>query len=327
MRPVMCSRIKSGFTLSVVDTPGLVEAGSVNDQSLDLIRRKATDPLTDRATTLFGVAEVDQLIDHDCPRAAAAARFLLDKRVDAILYVDRLDNYRVDNLDRQVFRAIARAFGPKVWRIASIVLTHAQLSPPDGVSYSDFVAKRTAALQQAVRQETGLRKGDRQVPTVLVENSGRCATNSGGEKILPDGTVWLPQMVEAVVDAATSGRPPLVVDQKLIDGPDANRRGKIWIPLLLAVQASSFSLYPPFFLVLKPILKLIEKDVAAEHAKRPTWELRAERALQKEAARAAEERRAELAEEALEREAAEAAAEAEELYGEDDEEYEDDEED
>eukprot|EP00850_Spirogloea_muscicola_P021810 SM000262S09889 [mRNA] locus=s262:14082:16371:- [translate_table: standard] len=283
MRPVMCSRTKSGFTLSVVDTPGLVEAGSVNDQSLDLIRR-----------------------------------FLLDKRVDAILYVDRLDNYRVDNLDRQVFRAIARAFGPKVWRIASIVLTHAQLSPPDGVSYSDFVAKRTAALQQAVRQETGLRKGDRQVPTVLVENSGRCATNSGGEKILPDGTVWLPQMVEAVVDAATSGRPPLVVDQKLIDGPDANRRGKIWIPLLLAVQ---------FFLVLKPILKLIEKDVAAEHAKRPTWELRAERALQKEAARAAEERRAELAEEALEREAAEAAAEAEELYGEDDEEYEDNEED
>lgn len=38
-RPVMVSRTRSGFTLNVIDTPGLVEGGYVSDQSLETIRR------------------------------------------------------------------------------------------------------------------------------------------------------------------------------------------------------------------------------------------------------------------------------------------------
>lgn len=77
-----------------------------------------------------------------------------------MLYVDRLDGYRVDNLDKQVIRAIARSFGPEIWRLGLVVLTHAQLSPPDGVEYSDFVARRSAALTAAIRQEAGFKKSE-----------------------------------------------------------------------------------------------------------------------------------------------------------------------
>lgn len=38
-RPVMVSRTLAGFTLNIIDTPGLVEGGYVNDQALEIIKR------------------------------------------------------------------------------------------------------------------------------------------------------------------------------------------------------------------------------------------------------------------------------------------------
>lgn len=87
----------------------------------------------------------------------------MSKTIDVVLYVDRLDGYRVDNLDRQVIRGLARSFGPNFWRLAVIVLTHAQFSPSDGVNYTEFVEKRSAALQAAIRQEAGLKKDEKEV--------------------------------------------------------------------------------------------------------------------------------------------------------------------
>lgn len=232
MRTLMCSRVRAGFTLNIIDTPGLVEGLFVNDHALDTIRRS-----------------------------------LLNKTIDVMIYVDRLDGYRVDNLDRQVIRAISRSFGPQIWKIGLLALTHAQLSPPDGISYSDFVARRSAALQEAIHKEAGFKKTDTQVPVALVENSGRCSTNDGGEKILPGGLVWLPKLVEQVVEIAVSSIQPVVIDQKLIEGPNANQRGKIFIPIVLMLQ---------FLLVIKPIQGYIQQDVKKEKLKRPMWEIRSE---------------------------------------------------
>lgn len=39
LRPIQCARSKSGFTLNIIDTPGLVEGGCINDQALDIVRR------------------------------------------------------------------------------------------------------------------------------------------------------------------------------------------------------------------------------------------------------------------------------------------------
>lgn len=234
MRPQLVTRVHSGFSLSFIDTPSLVEAGGVNDTALSVIKR-----------SLEGVT------------------------IDVLLYVDRLDGYRVDTLDRQVIRAITEGFSPKIWRVALLVLTHGQLSqPPDGISYADFVARRAALLQDVVRQEAGLRKSEVQVPVTLAENGTRCKKNLEGEKILPDGTVWTSKLFGAIADVATGRGVPLLVDKKILDGPNHNGWGKILIPVLLALQ---------YFFVVKPLQQLIEKDVREEEEDRPTWEKRAER--------------------------------------------------
>ncbi|KAH9300495.1 hypothetical protein KI387_012078, partial [Taxus chinensis] len=259
MRPILCSRSRAGFTLNIVDTPGLVEGGFVNDHALDLIKR-----------------------------------FLTNKIIDVLLYVDRLDSYRVDNLDKQVIAAITNTFGKQIWQRGLVVLTHAQLSPPDGLSYDDFVERRSAALHDAILEAAGFKQSDIQmklmqvkplmsklpliskfssiskiplvsntwrksatliskvpliadaqrnsatlsgkIPIVLVENSGRCNTNDGGEKVLPDNTVWLPNLVRNIVEVATNDGKSIVIDKKLIEGPDANQRGKRWIPVILLFQ-------------------------------------------------------------------------------------------
>ncbi|XP_075638054.1 translocase of chloroplast 34-like [Castanea sativa] len=230
-RPVMVSRSRAGFTLNIIDTPGLIEGGYVNDQALEIIKR-----------------------------------FLLNKTIDILLYVDRLDAYRVDNLDKQIVKAITDSFGKGIWNRALVVLTHAQLSPPDGLPYEDFYSKRSEALLKVVRMGAGLKKHDKQdfaIPVVLVENSGRCNKTESDEKVLPNGTAWIPHLVKTITEVVLNGSHSIVVDKKLIEGPNPNERGKFLIPLIFALQ---------YFFVIKPIERAIKNDIAKES--RPSWEMR-----------------------------------------------------
>ncbi|KAG1330575.1 Translocase of chloroplast 34, chloroplastic [Cocos nucifera] len=207
-RPMMCSRTRAGFTLNIIDTPGLVEGGNVSEQALEIIKR-----------------------------------FLLNKTIDVLLYVDRLDAYRVDSLDLQVIKAITDTFGKRIWWRTLVVLTHAQLSPPDGLCYDDFFAKRSEALLKYIRLGARIKKQELE--------------------ILPDGTAWIPNLVEVITVVMSNGSKPITVDQKLIEGPNPNERGKFFIPLILAFQ---------YFFVVKGIQKAIKQDIAKES--KPLWELR-----------------------------------------------------
>ncbi|PON46747.1 Chloroplast protein import component [Parasponia andersonii] len=231
LRPVMVSRSRAGFTLNVIDTPGLIEGGYINDMALNNIKS-----------------------------------FLLNKTIDVLLYVDRLDAYRVDNLDREVVKAITDSFGKAIWNRALVVLTHAQLSPPDGLAYDEFFSKRSDALLKALRLGAGLKKHDVQglaIPVVLVENSGRCNKDENDEKILPTGTAWIPHLVDVITQVVLSGSKSIFVDKKLIEGPNPNNRFKSLIPLVLALQ---------YFFAIKPIEWAIKSDIAKES--RPSWETR-----------------------------------------------------
>lgn len=230
-RPVMVSRSRAGFTLNIIDTPGLIEGGYVNDQALENIKR-----------------------------------FLLSKTIDVLLYVDRLDSYRVDNLDKQVIKAITDSFGKGIWRRGLVVFTHAQLSPPDGLDYDDFLSRRSESLLKVVRLGARMKKHEFQdsiIPVALVENSGRCRTNDDGEKILPDGTAWIPNLVERITKVVSNGSKAILVDKKLIEGPNPNEKHKLLIPLILVFQ---------YFFVIKPIQRAIKGDISKQN--RPLWELR-----------------------------------------------------
>lgn len=222
-RPVLASRARAGFTLNVIDTPGLIEGGYVNTLALQLIKR-----------------------------------FLLNKTIDVLLYVDRLDAYRVDNLDGQVVKAITDSFGKEIWNRALVVLTHAQLSPPDGLKYDLFVSKRSKALLKVVSQGARLKKGDLQgasIPVMLVENSGRCHKNESDEKVLPNGVAWIPNLVSAITEVTLNGSKSIHVDKKMIEGPNPNEKGKILIPFIALLQ---------YLFIFRPIIRGIEYDIKKE---------------------------------------------------------------
>jgi len=112
-------------------------------------------------------------------------------------------------------------------------------------------------------------------------------------QILPNGTAWIPNLVQTITDVITKGGQSITVDQKLIDGPNPNNRGKIFIPLILAFQVSFgfmsflsiyflqiilkddvlplFCLFQYFF-VIRRIQAAIRNDIESES--KPLWELR-----------------------------------------------------
>ncbi|KAI4384696.1 hypothetical protein MLD38_002815 [Melastoma candidum] len=167
-----------GFTLTVINTPGLIEGGYLNDQTLEIIKR-----------------------------------FLLEKRIDVLMYVDRLDAYRVDNMDKQIISSAHTR----------------QLSPPDGLEYDVFFSRRSESLLKVVRAGAKLKKQDAwglDIPFVQVENSGRCNKNQSDEKILPNGTAWIPNPVKTIVEVVLNGSNSILVDRKLIEEPTPSGSGK-----------------------------------------------------------------------------------------------------
>lgn len=78
-----------------------------------------------------------------------------------------------------------------------------------------------------------------------------------GFQVLPNGIAWLPNLVKTITDVIMNGGKSILVDQKLIDGPNPNDRGKFFIPLILAFQVSFSSHREEYLLSGVVYLKLI----------------------------------------------------------------------
>ncbi|CAM6091765.1 unnamed protein product [Calypogeia fissa] len=124
--------------------------------------------------------------------------FIKKQSPDIVLYFDRLDMQSRDYGDLPLLRTITDTFGAAVWFNAIVVLTHASSAPPDGpnglpLSYEMFVAQRSHVVQQTIRQAAG----DMRLmnPVSLVENHRACRVNRSGERVLPNGQVWKPQLL------------------------------------------------------------------------------------------------------------------------------------
>lgn len=90
----MYSRKAAGFILNIIDTSSLMAQGGPDEVALSLL-----------------------------------SEFLSDgKKVDVVLYLDRLDLYRVESRDKQSMDALTRVLGPEIWNKACITLTRGQVS-------------------------------------------------------------------------------------------------------------------------------------------------------------------------------------------------------
>eukprot|EP00252_Welwitschia_mirabilis_P003662 TRINITY_DN1372_c0_g1_i1.p1 TRINITY_DN1372_c0_g1~~TRINITY_DN1372_c0_g1_i1.p1 ORF type:complete len:1308 (+),score=343.75 TRINITY_DN1372_c0_g1_i1:295-4218(+) len=129
---------------------------------------------------------------------ASVKKFIGKRSPDIVLYFDRLDVQNRDYSDLPLLKIITETFGAAIWFNAIIVLTHASSAPPDGangmpLSYEIFVAQRSHIVQHSIRQAAGdLRLMN---PVSLVENHQACRRNRQGERVLPNGQVWKPQLL------------------------------------------------------------------------------------------------------------------------------------
>nr|ADI46934.1 TOC34m [Volvox carteri f. nagariensis] len=155
--------------------------------------------------------------------------------IDVVLYVDRLDLYRVDPLDKAIIAAITQTFGSKVWSRTIMALTHSNLTqPPHGTSYDSFVDGRIRLLR-AVIPRGPLPFLRAPLPAVLVENSETCPINKdNGHRVLPDSTEWLVGMVSEVVDLVLARGQAYKYNPRMTSKP--SQRFRWLLPLIIAAE-------------------------------------------------------------------------------------------
>ncbi|XP_071741348.1 translocase of chloroplast 159, chloroplastic-like [Rutidosis leptorrhynchoides] len=122
---------------------------------------------------------------------------------DIVLYVDRLDSQTRDHNDVPLLKTVTTSLGPSIWKNMIVTLTHGSSAPPEGsnglpLSYEMFVTQRSHFVQQAIGQAVGdLRMMSPSLlnPVALVENHQSCRKNREGQKVLPNGQTWRPQLL------------------------------------------------------------------------------------------------------------------------------------
>ena len=122
---------------------------------------------------------------------------------DIVLYMDRLDAQTRDLNDLPMLKTITSCLGSSIWRSAIVTLTHGASAPPDGssgapLSYETYVSQRSHVVQQSIGQAVGdlrLMNPSLMNPVALVENHPSCRKNRDGQKVLPNGQSWRPQLL------------------------------------------------------------------------------------------------------------------------------------
>ncbi|XP_062201401.1 translocase of chloroplast 101, chloroplastic-like [Phragmites australis] len=200
-------------TILVLGKTGVGKSATINsifdDTRLDT---NAFDSSTRKVQEVVGMVEgvkvkvidtpglsCSSLEQHHNQKVLNSVKRLISKNPpDIVLYFDRLDMQSRDNGDVPLLQTITKVFGASVWFNAIVVLTHAASAPPDGLngiplSYEMFVTQRSHVVQQAIRQAAGdVRLMN---PVSLVENHSACRTNRAGQRVLPNGQVWKPQLL------------------------------------------------------------------------------------------------------------------------------------
>ena len=147
LTPVLAARRAAGFTLTLLDTPGLLEGDSVSARGIGIMKMALSD-----------------------------ARV----KVHAVVYLDRLDNWRVDNSDRAIFKALAENFGMDIWERTVLGFSHGQLSPSNGMPYEQYVAGRAEAMR-SIRKTLG----NQALPHAIVESGAGAPPTGVGRRCSP----------------------------------------------------------------------------------------------------------------------------------------------
>ncbi|CAD7705066.1 unnamed protein product [Ostreobium quekettii] len=118
-----------------------------------------------------------------------------------VTIIDSVGLVESDSVSDTVFEGITKTFGPQIWKHLLIGLTRSEVRNPSPYSsYDEYVNKRVSGIRAAMRRAGA--QDAASIPYALIENSSRCRKNAENEQILPNGCVWVPNLVERAVDLA-----------------------------------------------------------------------------------------------------------------------------
>lgn len=167
-------------------------------------------------------------------RMEIIAKCIKDREIDAVLYLDRLDEYAVSKVDRALIEGITRFFGPAIWSNAVLCFTRGdETSPPPGMDFYEHVAARESQVKDAIEAAGG---DSSDMSSALIENSSRCPTNADGEKIVAGDVPWVTDVFEKIVEIVLNNAPYEYSPEEAARASNPNRRRKWLIPLILAAQ-------------------------------------------------------------------------------------------
>lgn len=224
-RPIVYSRrAPSGFVLHVIDTPSLLDQDAVSEGVRVYISCRM-------CVCIVGC------IKYPCShmqRLEAVAKCIKDREVDAVLFLDRLDEYSVGTTDKALIEGVTRFFGPSIWTNTVLCFSRGdESSAPPGIDFYDHVAQRENQVKSAIASAGGV---SADMASALIENSSRCPTNADGEKIVAGDVPWIADVLEKVVEVALNNAPYEYSPEAAQKASNPNRRRKWLIPLVLAAQ-------------------------------------------------------------------------------------------
>lgn len=128
----------------------------------------------------------------------AVRRFIRKSPPDIVLYFERLDAINGGYSGYPLLKLITEVFGSSIWFNTILVMTHSSSLLPEGpdgypVSFETFVHQCNYLVQHYIHQ--AISNSQLKIPVLLVENHPMCMTNAKGEKVLPNGQVWMSEFL------------------------------------------------------------------------------------------------------------------------------------
>jgi Toc86/159 family protein import component len=125
-------------------------------------------------------------------------RFIRRTPPDIVLYFERLDHIDSKYSDYPLLKLMTDILGSSMWFNTVLAMTHCSSSPPEGpdgypLEYDAYTRYCKNVVQRHIQAAVSNTQLDN--PVVLVDNHPMCRRNAIGERVLPNGQVWVSELL------------------------------------------------------------------------------------------------------------------------------------
>ncbi|KAK3139535.1 hypothetical protein QOZ80_5AG0384840 [Eleusine coracana subsp. coracana] len=125
-------------------------------------------------------------------------RFIKRTPPDIVLYFERVDHVNSKYSDYPLLKLMTDILGSSMWFSTVLVMTHCCSLPPEGpdgypLEYDAYTRYCKNVVQRHIQAAVSNTQLDN--PVVLADNHPMCRRNTKGERVLPNGQVWVSDLL------------------------------------------------------------------------------------------------------------------------------------